>query len=402
MRAGLPSRSSSSALSISSQLRLGVLLAGLGLLLQRQTALLEAFEIGQHQLGLDGLGVGDGRDAALDVRDVVVLEAAQHVGDGVDLANVAQKLIAQAFALGGAAHQAGNVDERQPRRNSPCRLADLSELVEARIGHADIADIRLDRAERIVGRFRRCRLRERVEERGLANVWQADDAAFEAHVSQPGFFWPASHRFRLAASEDCLLDCRSPAGCGAGSLSVWRRRSRCLGIGRLRRISLKLARDIGEKAGLIACGQPAGRVGDSVEQRLEPFAIRLCKVTQHPAVHQLLAAGMTDADAHAAVVVADMAGDGAQAVVAGVAAASLDLQLGRARGRSRRGSRARRPRELVKVHGFRDSAPAVVHVGLGLEQQHLMAADLARRRRDQKTSCAKGRGHAARRSGQRP
>ena len=50
--------------------------------------------------------VGDRVDPALDVDDVVVLEAAHHVGDGVDLADVGQELVAEALALGGAAHQA--------------------------------------------------------------------------------------------------------------------------------------------------------------------------------------------------------------------------------------------------------------------------------------------------------
>ena len=54
-------------------------------------------------------------------------------------------------------------------------------VVEPRIGHADIADIGLDGAERIIRRLRRRRLRQRVEERRLADIRQADDAAFEAH-----------------------------------------------------------------------------------------------------------------------------------------------------------------------------------------------------------------------------
>ena len=117
MRAGLPSRSRTSAFSITRELRLGFLVAALGLLLERGDALLQAFQVGQHQLGLDGLGVGQRVDAVLDVGDVVVLEAAQHVGDGVDLADVAQELVAEALALGGAAHEAGDVDEGQPRRD---------------------------------------------------------------------------------------------------------------------------------------------------------------------------------------------------------------------------------------------------------------------------------------------
>ena len=58
MRAGLPSRSRTSAFSITASMRLGVLVAGLGLLLDLRDALLEAFQIGEHQLGLDHLGVG--------------------------------------------------------------------------------------------------------------------------------------------------------------------------------------------------------------------------------------------------------------------------------------------------------------------------------------------------------
>ena len=72
---------------------------------------LEAVEVGEHQLGLDRLGVGDRIDAALDVGDVAAFEAAQHVDDRVDLADVGEELVAEPFALGRAADQAGDVDE---------------------------------------------------------------------------------------------------------------------------------------------------------------------------------------------------------------------------------------------------------------------------------------------------
>jgi hypothetical protein len=51
---------------------------------------------------------------------------------------------------------------------------------EARIRHFDDADVRLDGAERIVLR-RDAGLGQRVEQCGLADVGQTDDAAFEAH-----------------------------------------------------------------------------------------------------------------------------------------------------------------------------------------------------------------------------
>ena len=145
------------------------------------TRLLEALEIGEHQLGLDGLEVGDRIDLALDVGDVVVLEAAHHVGDGVAFADVGQELVAEALALGRAAHEAGDVDEGDPRRDDLLRARDGRELLEARIGHGHVADVGLDGAERIVRRLRRRRLRQRVEEGRLADVRQADDAAFETH-----------------------------------------------------------------------------------------------------------------------------------------------------------------------------------------------------------------------------
>ena len=44
-------------------------------------------------------------------------------------------------------------------------------------------------------------------------------------------------------------------------------------------------------------------------------------------LHHILVAGMADADAHAAIIVADMLGDRAQAVMAGNAAADFDPDL---------------------------------------------------------------------------
>ena len=154
----------------------------LAFLAKRIAAALQAFHVGDHQLGLDRVGIADGIDAALDVHHVGVFETAQHIGDGVDFADVAEKLVAETFALGGAAHEPGDVDERQPRRNGSSRARDLAQLVETWIGHADVADVGLDGAKGIVGSLRRRRLRQRVEEGGLADVRQAHDAAFETHA----------------------------------------------------------------------------------------------------------------------------------------------------------------------------------------------------------------------------
>ena len=144
-------------------------------------ALFQAIEIGQHQLGLDGLDIGDRIDLVLDMGDVVVLETAHHMDDGIDLADGGEKLVAEPLAFRGAAHQTGDIHEGDAGRNDLLRLAQHRELVEARIGHRDLADVRLDGAERIIRRLRRRGLRERIEEGRLADIRQADDAAFEAH-----------------------------------------------------------------------------------------------------------------------------------------------------------------------------------------------------------------------------
>jgi hypothetical protein len=63
------------------------------------------------------------------VDDVVVLEAAHHVGDGVGLADVGQELVAQALALAGAGDQAGDVDELHGRGDLALGLHDFRDLV---------------------------------------------------------------------------------------------------------------------------------------------------------------------------------------------------------------------------------------------------------------------------------
>ena len=160
---------------------LGILVGAARLALQAVEAPLQALKIGEHQLRLHRFDIGQRIDAALDVRDVGILEAAHHMRDGVDLADIGEKLVAEPLPFRGAAHQTGNVDEAQPRRHDRVRLRQRRKRFEAPIRHRDLSDIRLDGAERIVRRLRGGGLGERVEEGRLADIRQADDAAFEAH-----------------------------------------------------------------------------------------------------------------------------------------------------------------------------------------------------------------------------
>ena len=139
---------------------------------------LDGGEVGQREFGVDGFDVGQRIDLAGDVDDVFVLETAHDMGDCIGLADVGEELVAQAFALGRAGHQAGDIDELHHRRHHFFRFDDGGQRREPRIRHLDDADIGLDGAERIVLR-RDAGLGQRVEQGGFADVGQADDAAFQ-------------------------------------------------------------------------------------------------------------------------------------------------------------------------------------------------------------------------------
>ena len=66
----------------------------------------DRLQVGEDELGVDGLDVVDGRDPALHVDDVGIVEDTHHLADGVALADGGQELVAEALALRGALHDA--------------------------------------------------------------------------------------------------------------------------------------------------------------------------------------------------------------------------------------------------------------------------------------------------------
>ena len=112
--------------------------------------------------------------------DVVVFKTAHHMDDGVYLADVGEKFVAEALALGGAAHQPCDVHKFDNRRGYLLRMVHLGEDVEPPVRHCDHADIRLNGAEGVVCALRSC-VCDRVEEGALSDVRQPDDSEF--HIS---------------------------------------------------------------------------------------------------------------------------------------------------------------------------------------------------------------------------
>ena len=141
---------------------------------------LDAGDVGEAQLEIDHVAIAHRVHAAHHVGDVVVVEAADHVHDRIRLADVGEELVAQPFTLCGTLHQARDVHELHHGRHGALGLHDDGQCGEPSIRHLDHADVGLDGAERIIRRLGLGR-GQRIEERGLADVREADDAELQ-HV----------------------------------------------------------------------------------------------------------------------------------------------------------------------------------------------------------------------------
>ena len=155
------------------------LLVAARLLLELGDLLLQRLNVGEDELGHDRVGVPGrvhevGRATNL-THDVGVGEVADDLADGIRLADVCQELVAQALALGGALHKAGDVHELHRGGHDAARMHDVGELLKTAVRHVDNAHVGLDRGKGVVGR-EAALLGEGREQGGLANVGQANDA----------------------------------------------------------------------------------------------------------------------------------------------------------------------------------------------------------------------------------
>ena len=158
----------------------GVLVPRLGRLLDLGHARLHRFQILELKFDVDDLFVPDGIDAPVDVHNVVVLEAAQHVQNGVRRPDVAQELVAQTFPFARAFDQAGDVHNFNRGRHHVLGIDQLRQFVQSVIGHGDDTEVGFDGAKREI-RTLRLRVGKTVEKGRFAHIGQADDAALQSH-----------------------------------------------------------------------------------------------------------------------------------------------------------------------------------------------------------------------------
>ena len=136
-------------------MRLGLAVAsGLGLFLDAVDTALDGLQISQLQLQVNDLLVAHGIHGAVNMGHIIVVEATQHMDDGIGLTNVTQEFVSQALTTAGSLHQSGDVDDFDRRGHDARGIHQLGELVETLVGNGDNAHIGLDGAEREVGRLR--------------------------------------------------------------------------------------------------------------------------------------------------------------------------------------------------------------------------------------------------------
>ena len=104
--------------------------------------------------------------------NIRVLEAADHVDNGVHLPDVGQELVAQSLPLGGALDQPGDVHKLDDGGGHLVGLVHLGQLVQPLVRDGHHAHVGLNGAEGIVGRL--CPgVGDGVKEGALAHIGQS-------------------------------------------------------------------------------------------------------------------------------------------------------------------------------------------------------------------------------------
>ena len=145
------------------------------LLLHLGDTALDRLQVTDLQLGVDDLLVAHGVDTAVHVHHVRVVETAQHVQDGVRLADIGQELIPQAFAPAGALHEARDVDNLDRRGHDARGVNQLGQPCEPLVGHGDDAHVGFDGTKRKIRRLR-LRVRQAIKQGRLPHVGKPYDS----------------------------------------------------------------------------------------------------------------------------------------------------------------------------------------------------------------------------------
>ena len=123
---------------------------------------LDGLEVFELEFGIDNLLVAHRVDGAVNVGDVLVLKASEHVDDGIGLAYVAQELVAESLALAGTFDKSGYIHYLACRWHYSSWMHQLGEFSESFVGHGNHAHVGLNSTKGEVCRLCLC-TRQAVE-----------------------------------------------------------------------------------------------------------------------------------------------------------------------------------------------------------------------------------------------
>ena len=158
-----------------------VLVSSRSLLLKFAQTALDGLKVLELQLEVDDLLVPYRIHAAVHMSDVGIVKAAEYMQDGIGLADIGQKLIAQPLAFARALDQTGYVHNLNCCRNHPFGMYQRLQHLKSGIRHSSRADIGFDGTEREIGRLSLSGA-DTVEEGGFPYVGKSDYSAFQRHI----------------------------------------------------------------------------------------------------------------------------------------------------------------------------------------------------------------------------
>ena len=161
-----------------SHFHLGILVVadGCNLLLLCQSAL-DGFKVLQLQFGVDDFLVTYRVDGAVNMGYVVILKTAQHMDDGVGLADVAKELVAESLALTCAFHESGDIHNLTCCGHYTSWMHQFCQFCKSFVGHCNHAHIGFDSTKRKI-RCLSLSARQTIEKGGLAHIGQSNNTTF--------------------------------------------------------------------------------------------------------------------------------------------------------------------------------------------------------------------------------
>ena len=142
---------------------------------------LHRFQVRNLQFQVEGLNVPDRIHRAIDVGQLLIVEASDHLDQGIGIADVREEFVAHPFALTGAFGESGNIHNLHGGRDHLLRGLEVFQVVEPGIGYIHHAHVGLVGSEGKTGCFH-LGVGHTIEQSGFAHVRYPDNPTFQCHA----------------------------------------------------------------------------------------------------------------------------------------------------------------------------------------------------------------------------